>query len=287
MTDQYAVIGNPIAHSKSPLIHAAFAREVGHDISYSRMLVPINQFRAAVDEFRHKGAFGANVTLPFKFEAFEYATQLTDRARASGAVNVLRFGRLDNGQISTEILGDNTDGIGLTRDITQNLGMALQGARILLIGAGGAAYGVAGALLDENPASLTITNRTYAKAQALATTLVTSTGKYFGSSLMAISVDKLSHQAFDVIINATSASMTDTSDNQASLVPATCFAQGSLAYDMMYGKAQTAFLQLAAQSGARTADGVGMLVEQAAEAFFVWRGVKVKTAPLISSLKQG
>ncbi len=284
MTDQYAVIGNPIAHSKSPLIHAAFAREVGHDISYNRMLVPINQFRAALDEFRSKGARGANVTLPFKFEAFKYATQLTDRAKASGAVNVLRFNELGDGQSGAEVLGDNTDGIGLTRDITQNLGMALKGARILLIGAGGAAYGVAGALLDESPTSLTITNRTHAKAQALAATL---SSKYPGSNALAISTDELADQPFDIIINATSASMTEPSGNEVPLVPATCFGKASLAYEMMYGKSQTAFLQLAAQSGARTADGVGMLVEQAAEAFFVWRGVKVKTAPLISSLKQG
>ncbi len=284
MTDQYAVIGNPIAHSKSPLIHAAFAREVGHDISYNRMLVPINQFRAALDEFRSKGARGANVTLPFKFEAFKYATQLTDRAKASGAVNVLRFNELGDGQSGAEVLGDNTDGIGLTRDITQNLGMALKGARILLIGAGGAAYGVAGALLDESPTSLTITNRTYVKAQALAATL---SSKYPGSNALAISTDELADQPFDIIINATSASMTEPSGNEVPLVPATCFGKASLAYEMMYGKGQTAFLQIAAQSGARTADGVGMLVEQAAEAFFVWRGVKVKTAPLISSLKQG
>ncbi len=283
MTDQYAVIGNPIAHSKSPLIHSAFAREVGHNISYGSILAPIDHFRTAVDEFRRKGARGANVTLPFKFEAFEYATQLTDRAKASGAVNVLRFGRSDEEQGSAEILGDNTDGIGLTRDITQNLGIALKGSRILLIGAGGAAYGVAGALLDESPASLTITNRTYAKAQALATELAS---KYVDSKALAVSVDKLPHQPFDIVINATSASITDSAGNETPLVPATCFGDGSLAYEMMYGKGQTAFLQLAAQSGARTTDGVGMLVEQAAEAFFVWRGVKVKTAALIALLKK-
>ena len=268
MTDQYAVIGNPIAHSKSPLIHAAFAREVKHDISYERILAPLDQFRETVDAFRRRGARGANVTVPFKFEAYMYATQLTDRAKACGAVNTLRF---DN----EEIFGDNTDGIGLTRDISENLRVSIAGARVLMLGAGGAAYGVADALLDQQPTTLAIANRTHEKAAKLA-------AKYSGSVAHAITLDNLPSQQFDIIINATSASLSD----ELPLISSSNFAPNSLAYDMMYGKGKTAFLQLAKRAGARTADGVGMLAEQAAEAFYVWRGVRVKTAGVITMLSQ-
>ena len=273
MTDQYAVIGNPIAHSKSPLIHAAFAREVNHDISYERILAPLDKFRETVEAFRQRGARGANVTVPFKFEAYQYATQLTDRARQSGAVNTLRF---EGAEIGAGILGDNTDGIGLTRDIMENLRVPLADARVLLLGAGGAAYGVAGALLDQHPATLAIANRTFEKAAQLA-------AKYSGSVVRPISFDELPHQEFDIIINATSASLS----NELPLVSTANFAPNSLAYDMMYGKGDTAFLQFAQRAGARTADGVGMLAEQAAEAFMVWRGVRVGTAGARAMLLRG
>ncbi len=271
MTHLYAVIGNPIAQSKSPLIHAAFAREMRHDISYERILAPLGKFRETVDEFRRRGARGINVTVPFKFEAFAYATKLTDRAKACGAVNTLRFG----GEDGEEIFGDNTDGIGLTRDITENLGVPIAGARVLMLGAGGAAYGVAGALLDHQPSIFAIANRTHEKAAQLA-------AKYSGTNARAITFDNLPSQPFDIIINATSASLSD----ELPLVSPSNFATHSLAYDMMYGKGETAFLKLARHAGARTADGVGMLAEQAAEAFYVWREVRVKTAGVIAMLTQ-
>jgi shikimate dehydrogenase len=268
MTDQYAVIGNPIAQSKSPLIHTEFARGVNHDISYERILAPLDKFHGTIDEFRQRGARGANVTMPFKFEAYEYATKLTDRAKASGAANTLRFD-------GKEIFGDNTDGVGLTRDITENLGVPITGARVLLLGAGGAAYGVFGALLEQHPSTLAIANRTYEKAAKLA-------AKYSGSVARAITFADLPSQQFDIIINATAASLSD----ELPLISPSNFAPNSLAYDMMYGKGDTAFLQLAKRADARAVDGVGMLAEQAAEAFFVWRGVRVKTAGVIAMLSQ-
>lgn len=271
MTDQYAVIGNPIAHSQSPFIHGAFARSVDQDISYERVLAPLDEFRDTVDAFRQRGARGANVTTPFKFDAFQYATRLTDRARASGAVNTLTFDG-DN------VVGDNTDGIGLTRDITTNLGVNMAGARILLLGAGGAAFGVVSALLDQSPRLLGIVNRTHEKAVALA-------GKYAGSGVLALNANDLQGQQFDLIINATSAGLTADGNDESSPVSPTCFATNSVAYEMLYGKGETAFMRSAKIAGSRVADGVGMLVEQAAEAFFVWRGVRVKTADVISALR--
>lgn len=269
MTDRYAVIGNPIAHSRSPDIHALFAKEFGCDLSYTRLLAPLGQFREIVESFRTGGARGANVTLPFKFDAYQYATSLTPRARASGAVNTLVFE-------GHTVVGDNTDGVGLTRDILMNLGVALAGARVLLAGAGGAAYGVAGALIDTEPGMLAVTNRTESKAQELVEKLAHPNARAFSAAALA-------REKFDVIINATSASLS----NESPLVPPSCFAQGALAYDMMYGKGETAFLALAAAAGACTADGAGMLAEQAAEAFFVWRGVRPSTRPAIRMLKGG
>ena len=269
MTDHYAVIGHPIAHSKSPDIHAAFARECGEDIQYERLLAPPTGFAETVEAFRKSGALGANVTLPFKVEAFGYASETTARAKRGGSVNTLRFE-------SDKIVGDNTDGVGLCRDIVRNLGVPLQGARILLIGAGGAARAVAGALLDCQPDVLAITNRTQHKAQTIVDEMRA------GKSFHAVEPAELPMQRFDVLINATSASLT------ASLapIPVTCFGNNALAYDMMYGLGLTPFLALAAGADARTADGLGMLVEQAAEAFYVWRGVRPSTGPVIAMLKQ-
>ncbi len=269
MTDQYVVIGNPIAHSRSPEIHAAFARQVGQQISYQRLLVPKDGFRDAVDALRRSGARGANVTVPFKFEAYHYATELTPRAIESGAVNTLRFA-------GDQVLGDNTDGIGLVRDLRSNLGVSLVGARVLLLGAGGAAYGVLGALCAVAPKLIAIANRTHTKAQELAS-------KYSPDKVRAMAIADLAGEQFEVIINATAASL----GGDAVSLPASCFAPNALAYDMMYGKAPTAFLQLAAHAGARTADGVGMLAEQAAEAFYLWRGVRPDTAEVIAMLKAG
>ena len=269
MTDRYAVIGNPVAHSRSPEIHAAFARECGVDMQYDRLLAAPNRFAETVEAFRMSGASGANITLPFKLDAFDYASECTLRATRSRSVNTLRFE-------SNKILGDNTDGVGLCRDIIGNIGRPLRGARILLIGAGGAARGVVGALLDCEPATLAITNRTLAKAHVIVDEIGAN------DLFCAIGPAQLPSERFDVLINATSASLT------ASLppVPASCFSKDALAYDMMYGAGLTPFLALAASTGARIEDGLGMLVEQAAEAFYVWRGVRPSTGPVLHFLKQ-
>ena len=267
MSDRYAVIGNPVAHSRSPEIHAAFARQTGDDIRYERLLAPADGFAQTLRAFRDGGASGANVTVPFKLEAFALATEWSPRARGGKSANTLIF----DGNI---IIGDNTDGVGLCRDIEQNLRQPLRGARILLVGAGGAARGVTAALLASQPESLVITNRTQSRAVAFVEECGES--KHF----YAVGADRLSTHQFDVVINATSASL-----SMGMLeIPAVCFAENALAYEMMYGKGMTPFLTLATGAGARTADGLGMLVEQAAEAFFVWRGVRPSTASVIAQL---
>ncbi|HEX9392956.1 MAG TPA: shikimate dehydrogenase [Usitatibacteraceae bacterium] len=274
MTDRYAVIGHPVAHSKSPEIHAAFAHETRQDLSYERVLAPLDKFRQTVSAWRDSAAAGANITLPFKLEAFEFATVRTARASRGGAVNTLKFE-------GAEIIGDNTDGVGLCRDIVDNLGFAIVGKRVLLVGAGGAAHGVAGALLDAGPALLAITNRTLGKAEAIVEQLKL-TGGGPDCEFRALELAALPAARFDLIINATSASL----NANLPLVPVSCFAEGSLAYDMMYGMTATPFLKLAANSGARTADGLGMLVEQAAESFALWRGLRPSTVPVLAMLRQ-
>jgi shikimate dehydrogenase len=267
MTDRYAVIGNPVAHSQSPRIHADFARLTGEDIEYGRLLAPLDGFRRTVEWFRAEGGRGLNVTIPFKEQAYGLATVHTARARAAEAVNTLRFD-------ADAILGDNTDGAGLVRDIRINLGIAIAGCRILLLGAGGAARGVIAPLIAEQPRDLTIANRTVARARMLE--------EHFGPGVRACSYEALSGSHFDIIINATSASLTGALPP----LPERVYADGSLAYDMMYGSAVTPFLQRAkAQGAARVADGLGMLVEQAAESFFLWRGVRPETAAVLSALR--
>ncbi len=269
MTDRYAVVGNPIGHSKSPRIHAEFARQTGQDLGYEALLAPLDGFAAAVDAFRTEGGKGMNITVPFKQEAWRYATTLTERARLAEAVNTLKF----DGNV---VLGDNTDGAGLVRDITVNKNFAVYGKRVLLMGAGGAARGVLLPLLEQKPASLVIANRTAEKAAQLATHFAPY-GKLAGSGYA-----PLAGQAFDLVINATSASLSDALPP----LPPGVFAPGSLAYDMMYGKGLTPFLEFAqAQGAALLADGLGMLVEQAAESFFLWRGVRPDTRPVIARLK--
>ncbi len=273
MTDRYAVIGNPVAHSKSPEIHAAFAREFGLDIHYERVLSPLDKFASTVIAWRDgNSAAGANVTLPFKMEAFALATEHTARARRGGAVNTLKFD-------GARIIGDNTDGAGLCRDIVDNLGFEFSGKRVLLLGAGGAARGVAGALADAAPALLAISNRTQGKAEELAAKLAADVA---ACDIKVIAAEKLTTNRFDLIINATATSLND----DLPLVPAACFVEGGLAYDMMYGMVDTPFLKLAASRGARTADGLGMLVEQAAESFMLWRGLRPSTAPVMASLRE-
>lgn len=267
--DRYVVVGNPIAHSKSPLIHAAFAAQTGQNISYDRLLAPLDGFVTAVEAFRDSGGKGLNVTVPFKQEAWQFCHHLSERAKQAKAVNTIQF---RDGQA----FGDNTDGVGLCRDICHNLQYPLKAKRILLLGAGGAARGVILPLLAEQPASLTIANRTANKAQQLAEQFAE-----FGP-IKACGYEALAGGQFDVIINATSASLSDVLPP----LPAGCFVAGSLAYDMMYGKGLTPFLLFAQQQGAaHLADGLGMLVEQAAEAFLLWRGVRPETTVVMAQLR--
>ncbi|AMP13108.1 shikimate dehydrogenase [Collimonas pratensis] len=267
----YVVIGNPIAHSKSPAIHARFAADTAQDMRYAHLLAPLDGFAATVQKFIAQGGRGANVTVPFKLEAYALANQLTTRAQAAGAVNTLIF---DDGLI----LGDNTDGVGLVSDIVRNAGFDLAGKKILLLGAGGAARGVILPLLEQQPAQLTIANRTVAKAEEL----VQQFQQYCAQPgiLSACSFADAT-QPFDLVINATSASL------QAQLPPlaADVFSPATLAYDMMYGSQPTVFMQFAAAQGAHVRDGLGMLVEQAAEAFFVWRGVRPHTDAVFTALR--
>ncbi|MGQ0577616.1 MAG: shikimate dehydrogenase [Betaproteobacteria bacterium] len=274
MTDCYAVIGNPIAHSKSPQIHAAFARQTGQDIEYTRLLAPPGAFRGTVESFRAAGGKGANVTVPFKLEAFELADEVSQRAKDAQAANFLNF---DSGRIRA----DNTDGTGLTRDIAGNLGFGIAGRRVLLMGAGGAARGALQPLLAQQPAILVIANRTVEKALQLAEIFRHHPSASF-SVLSGLRYDELTGHHFDVVINATSSSL----QGELPPLPSGVFAEGSLAYDMMYGKGITPFLAFAqAQGAARLADGLGMLVEQAAESFFLWRGVHPQTRPVIELLR--
>jgi shikimate dehydrogenase len=270
MTDRYAVIGNPIAHSKSPQIHKMFAEQTGQDISYEKIEASLDGFAATVERLRKEGYKGCNVTVPFKFEAFQLATQLTPLADVAQAVNTLKL-NFDG----DTILGDNTDGTGLVRDILFNLGITLNNKRVLLIGAGGAANGVSLPLVHAGT-KLTIVNRTAEKAQTLASSLISDKSIISGCGF-----DEIGSQQFDVVINATSAGLTDSDIP----LPPTIFAPGALAYDMMYGR-ETPFMKFAREHGAAVvSDGLGMLVEQAAESFFIWRGLPPKTAPLIAALR--
>ena len=273
MTDFYAVIGNPIEHSKSPVIHHAFAQLTHQDIQYERVLAPLDGFTETVHGLISHDFQGANVTVPFKLEAYAMANQLTERAQDAGAVNTLIF-------TPQGIVGDNTDGVGLVRDITQNIGVSFAGKRVLLIGAGGASEGVLHPILAEQPALLIITNRTLDKALNMVKRVEARDEMLF-VSVNAYAFDDLAGQQFDIVINATSAGL---SDSQLPL-PASIFAPNALAYDMMYGRV-TPFMAFARQHGASVFDGLGMLVEQAAEAFFVWRGVRPPTAPVIEMFKQ-
>lgn len=266
--DKYVVIGNPVAHSKSPDIHARFAQQTGQHLVYERLLAPLDGFAPSVHEFIKTGGKGANVTVPFKLDAYVLANQLTDRAKAAGAVNTLKF---DDGQI----LGDNTDGIGLVTDIVRNAQVPLRGKRVLLLGAGGAARGVILPILKEEPKELVIANRTLSRAQELAVQFSSPSKTVLARDFAAID------GVFDVIINGTSASLSD----EVPPVPASVFGSHTLAYDMMYASAPTPFLRFASSCGAHIRDGLGMLVEQAAESFFVWRGVRPETAPVYDELR--
>jgi shikimate dehydrogenase len=269
MTDRYAVIGNPIRHSKSPGIHMAFAAATGQDMAYERLEAPADGFAVAVDAFRAAGGRGLNVTAPFKLDACAYATRLQDRARLAGAANAIAFD-------GAEAMADNFDGAGLVRDIVGNLGCALQGRRVLLLGAGGATRGALLPVLEQRPAEVVIANRTAAKAEALAL------GFASHGPVAATGYDGLTaRRGFDAVINATSASLHGALPG----ITAAVFAPGCLAYDMAYGQGLTPFLRLAREAGAmRLADGTGMLVEQAAEAFAWWRGVRPATQTVIAEM---
>lgn len=269
-TDRYAVFGNPIAHSKSPAIHARFAAQTGQDLRYEAILAPLDGFATTVRDFIAAGGRGANVTVPFKEEAFRLATRLSPRAQAAGAVNTLMFA-------GDEIFGDNTDGAGIVRDIAINLGHTFVRRRILLLGAGGAARGTILPVLQEQPTQLVIANRTADKARALAVELAAFSP---AAPLSACGFADLAGPSFDIVINATSAGLSDS----ALAIPDTVFAEGCLAYDMVYGR-ETPFMTQARRAGAAVSDGLGMLVEQAAEAFVLWRGIRPETAPVLKDLR--
>ena len=267
--DRYGVFGNPIGHSKSPQIHRMFAQQTGQSLSYEALLAPLDDFPGFARQFFVEGR-GANVTVPFKEDAWRLADQLTERARLAGAVNTLQ--KRDDGTL----LGDNTDGIGLVRDLRDNAGVALQGKRILLLGAGGAARGVLEPLLSQSPAALVIANRTLARAEQLV-------GEFAELGPVSASAFEQLVGTFDVIINGTSASLAgELPPLQDSLV----LSGTTFCYDMMYGASETPFCQWAAARGAVTRDGLGMLVEQAAAAFELWRGVRPESAPVLDELRR-
>jgi shikimate dehydrogenase len=267
--DRYAVMGNPIAHSKSPEIHRLFARQTGQLIDYQAILVDKDGFAEAVADFFHSGGRGLNITLPFKEEAWQLADRLSAAARRAGAVNTLA-------KQDTALFGENTDGIGLVRDLTQNIGIPLAGQRILILGAGGAARGVLAPLLEQRPLNLVIANRTQERARALAG-LFADLGEVRGCGF-----EELKSLSFDLIINATSASLS----GQLPQLPNGVIQSASCCYDMVYGAEPTAFVRHAlAQGTTRAFDGLGMLVEQAAASFELWRGVMPETRSVIRALR--
>jgi shikimate dehydrogenase len=274
-SDRYAVIGNPIAHSRSPQIHALFARQTGEPIEYGRILSPTDGFASAVAAFRAAGGAGLNVTVPFKQEAYALATRLTARAQRAAAVNTLVFD--EHG-----VLGDNTDGVGLVRDITQRLRVPLSGARLLLLGAGGASRGVVHPLLEAGVAALAIVNRSASKAHALAADASDIAGARVSGHGYELFGGESQTESFDIVINATSAALS----GQAPPVPPVWLSGASLALDMVYGAEPTPFMRVALDAHcACVSDGLGMLVEQAAESFRLWRGVMPQTEPVWAALR--
>jgi shikimate dehydrogenase len=268
MSAKYAVIGNPIGHTKSPLIQGMFAQSVGKQIEYAAILGELDEFASTIDAFRASGGRGLNITAPFKLDAFAYATTLSERARQAGAVNALKF----EGE---RVYAENFDGVGLVRDVVANLHCSLAGKRVLVLGAGGAVRGALLPFLEQKPALLVIANRSVDKAMGLATALDTE------CPVSGVAYADLAGQQFDVVFNATSASLR----GELPPVQTTVFANGCLAYELAYGKGLTPFLRLAQNAGVEhIADGVGMLAEQAAEAFAWWHGVRPDTAAVIRHL---
>lgn len=269
MTDRYAVIGNPIAQSKSPTLHTAFARQLGHDLRYEAMLATPETFHDTVRRFMREGGQGMNVTAPFKLIALDLVDELSPRAQAAQAINTLKFR-------STGVYGDNTDGAGLVRDIQERLGVSLCGRRLLVIGAGGAARGIFLPLLEAQPGYFLLVNRTESKAHAIL-------GDHARAGMVeAGPINRAADGQFDVVIDATSASL---SGAHLSL-PGGVFASGSLAYELAYGKGDTLFFQDARRGGAeRVSDGLGMLVGQAAESYQLWRGVRPDVLSVMELLR--
>lgn len=276
MSDRYAVIGNPVGHSKSPQIHAEFARQTGQDLVYERLMAPLDAFEATARRFFSEGGKGLNVTVPFKQNAL-HLVQTAGDALDAEAVNTIKS---EGGKL----VGYNTDGIGLVADIEKNLGVSIAAKRVLLVGAGGATRGVMFPLLRKNPRQFVIVNRTQEKANNLVRKMkawrIERRLEGIVTSLDAVPFPDLKNHQFDIVINATSAGL---SGDELPLEECS-FARSALAYDMVYGR-DTPFLEFARNSGARAVDGLGMLVEQAAESFFIWRGVRPKTAPVIEKLR--
>jgi shikimate dehydrogenase len=269
--DRYAVIGHPVAHSKSPLIHGAFARATHQDMSYELLLAPLDGFVQTAERFAAKGGRGLNVTVPFKLEAYAMATQRSARAAEAEACNTLAW-RGDHWY------ADNTDGVGLLRDLTHNLHESLDGHDVLVLGAGGAARGILGPLLAQAPRSVVLVNRTARRAEELAVSFAQR------GPVVAMSSAQLNGRQFHLVINATSIGI--NGDVPADLWPQRPFVAGGLAYDLVYADAATPFLRWASrQSAERTADGLGMLIEQAAESFVLWRGVRPETSPVFAMLR--
>lgn len=271
-TDLYAVIGNPIQHSQSPFIHAAFAQQTGQALTYTRVLSPFDGFAATVADFVRQGGKGCNITVPFKLEAVATAARVSERAALAGAANVLDL-RPDGW------VADNTDGIGLVRDIAQT-GTALAGSRVLLVGAGGAAAGALGPLIEGRPREVVVANRTPAKAQALVARHAALAAQH-GVVLQACGLQE-PEGAFDIVLNSSASSL----QGAEIPAPASALRPGTLAIDLMYGPAAEPFLAWARAHGAQAHDGLGMLVEQAAEAFFLWRGVRPQTEPVRAALRE-
>ncbi|MEO7391608.1 MAG: shikimate dehydrogenase [Ramlibacter sp.] len=270
--DLYCVVGNPVDHSKSPWIHARFAELTSQNLRYGRRLIPLDGFAHSIEAFRHEGGKGCNITVPFKFEAAPIATRLSARAELAQACNVLMFD-------GPEIFADNTDGIGLVEDIRRNAGVDLAGRDLLLIGAGGASCGVLGPLIEAGPRRIVVANRTRPKAASLAERHA-ALARDHGVELGARGLDEV-HDAFDVVVNATASSLAGAGVP----VDARVLKRGALAFDMMYGPAVQGFLDWASEHGAVPRDGLGMLVEQAAEAFLIWRGVRPPSAQVLAELR--
>jgi len=271
--DRYCVMGHPVDHSKSPWIHARFAQLTGEPVEYGKRLIGLDEFPQAVRAFVAEGGKGCNITVPFKFQAASLVTRRSERAALADACNILTFA-------GGEILGDNTDGIGFVADVERNAGVALAGREVLLLGAGGAAAGVLGPLLQARPKRVLVANRTVAKAQGLVARHAVI-AQALGVELAASALDAVPG-TFDVVVNGTASSLGGASVPVAAMV----LKPGALAYDMMYGPAAEGFLQWARAHGAVGRDGLGMLVEQAAEAFLIWRGVRPPSAQVLEELRR-